>query len=180
MAKLRNHGQVLEHRFVLTKGDIFADSLELVNAKNSGSTIIMPHVCNNIGVFGSGFSGEIDKRFPEVGINFNLGGKIKLANTQFITVRENPLTKHKLIIANMVAQNGVISPKNRRPLHYPSLIKCMTTISDLCRSMLATEKKIKIYAPKFGSGLAGGNWNFIADLIDDIWFEYEVMVFTKQ
>ena len=180
MAKLRNYGSFADHKFVLTKGDIFAASLELINSKNNSATVIMPHVCNNMGVFGAGFSGEIQKRFPEVAINFNIGGKIKLGNTQFITVAENSLNKNKLIIANMVAQNGTIGPKNRRPLHYPSLMRCMSNVLDLANSMKKTEKGIKIFSPKFGSGLAGGNWNFIADLIDDIWFTHDVMVFTKQ
>jgi hypothetical protein len=29
-------------------------------------------------------------------------------------------------------------------------------------------KDSDIYAPKFGSGLAGGNWEFIEELIDEI------------
>jgi hypothetical protein len=180
MSKLRNYGSLSDHKFSLTKGDIFATSLDLVNSKNNGYTVIIPHVCNNIGVFGAGFSGEIERKFPEVAINFNIGGKIKLGNTQFITVAENHLNKNKLIIANMVAQNGTIGPKNRRPLHYPSLIRCMFNVLDLVNSMNKTEKGVKIFSPKFGSGLAGGNWNFIADLIDDIWSTHDVMVFTKQ
>jgi hypothetical protein len=177
MARLSNY--VPEHKFSLTSGDLFASSLDLVNSKNNGSTVIIPHVCNNIGVFGAGFSGEINRRYPEVGINFNLGGKIKLGNTQFITVAENFTTKNKLIIANMVAQNSTISPKNRRPLNYLSLMKCMVSVGDLVYSMNRTDKRTRIHAPKFGSGLAGGNWNFIADLINDIWLDHEVMVFTK-
>jgi hypothetical protein len=180
MSKLRNHSSFSEHKFALIKGDIFSTSLDLVNSKSSGSTVIIPHVCNNIGGFGAGFSGDIEKKFPEVAINFSLGGKIKLGNTQFITVVENIITKHRLIIANMVAQNGTISSKNRRPLHYPSLVKCMVSVADLAQSLTQTDKKIKICAPKFGSGLAGGNWNFIADLIDDIWSNHSVMVFNKQ
>lgn len=179
MNKLRHHGSFAEHRFAIIKGDIFAASLDLVNSKGIGSTVIIPHVCNNVGVFGAGFSGELDRRFPEVAINFNIGGKIKLGNTQFITVTENPVSKNKLIIANMVAQNGTISQKNKRPLHYPSLVKCMTTVGDLAQSFVKSDKKVKINAPKFGSGLAGGNWNFISDIIDDIWSDYNITVFTK-
>lgn len=179
MAKVKHYNPVIDHKFSITKSDIFDISKNLVNTKTNGCTIIIPHVCNNIGAFGSGFSGEIDKHFPEVSINFGLGGKIKLGNTQFITVIDNCNTKNKLIVANMVAQNGVISNKNRRPLHYPSLVNCMISVADLARSITKADKKIKIYAPKFGSGLAGGNWNFIADLIDDIWYEHDVMVFTK-
>jgi hypothetical protein len=36
---------------------------------------------------------------------------------------------------------------------------------------------VQIHAPKFGCGLAGGNWNFIQDLITDIWKNIQVFVY---
>ena len=41
---------------------------------------------------------------------------------------------------------------------------------------LNKSENIEIHCPKFGSGLAGGNWNFISDLIDDVWGRYNVTV----
>ena len=38
--------------------------------------------------------------------------------------------------------------------------------------------KIEIHCPKFGSGLAGGNWHFIENLIEDIWTAYFVTVYN--
>lgn len=180
MAKLRSRTHSFhDHRFILSKDDIFSVSLNLIKDRNNGCTVIMPHVCNNIGAFGAGFSGEIERRFPEVALNFSIGGKIKIGNTQFVTVVENNNTKNKLIVANMVAQNEVVSQKNPRPLHYPSLVKCMYAVKELADAIQQTEKTVRIHAPKFGSGLAGGNWNFIADLIDDIWSTHTVSIHIK-
>jgi hypothetical protein len=39
-------------------------------------------------------------------------------------------------------------------------------------------EKVEIHCPKFGSGLAGGNWAFIEDLIEDIWGKYSVTVYN--
>jgi hypothetical protein len=39
--------------------------------------------------------------------------------------------------------------------------------------------RVEIHSPKFGSGLAGGNWNFIEELIKDIWYDCEVFVYSK-
>jgi hypothetical protein len=39
--------------------------------------------------------------------------------------------------------------------------------------------KYEIHAPKFGSGLAGGNWNFIENLIEDIWIDIPVYIYVK-
>jgi hypothetical protein len=43
---------------------------------------------------------------------------------------------------------------------------------------LKNNENIEIHAPKFGSGLAGGNWNFISDLIEDIWGKYNVFIYN--
>ena len=39
-------------------------------------------------------------------------------------------------------------------------------------------KKVEINSPKFGSGLAGGNWYFINDLIEDIWGDFNVYIYN--
>lgn len=44
----------------------------------------------------------------------------------------------------------------------------------------SSEQKVGIHCPKFGSGLAGGNWLFIEDLISDIWKNIPVFVYTYQ
>jgi hypothetical protein len=40
--------------------------------------------------------------------------------------------------------------------------------------------KVQIHAPKFGSGLAGGNWAFIQELIKDIWNNYSVFIYHNK
>ena len=39
------------------------------------------------------------------------------------------------------------------------------------------DHNVQIHAPKFGSGLAGGNWNFISCLIEDIWDGIPVFIY---
>lgn len=165
--------------------DIFAISKERVCSKNTGSTVIIPHVCNNIDLFGAGFAKQIADRFPTVKADYHMLGKTFLKNnlgyTQFIKVYEEPHYRHKLIFANMIAQNGVISPNNRRPLNYLALAKCMVGISKYINEQTDFPNKgenVEIHSPKFGSGLAGGNWSFISDLIDDIWGAYPVYVYS--
>jgi hypothetical protein len=180
MNKTCNHKSIAQHKYALIKGNIFDIALTAVNNNNqSGATIIIPNICNNIGIFKSSLSDELERVFPEVSANFSLAGKLKLGYTQNVTVHQNNLTKNRLIISNIVCENGRPSLKNRRPLHYPSLIKCMYQINDLCDTILASDKKVKIYFTKFGTGLSGGNWNFISDIIDDMWSSYNVNLFIK-
>jgi hypothetical protein len=78
----------------------------------------------------------------------------------------------------MIAQNGVISRNNSRPLNYEALVKCMSNVRDTINSL--DKEKIEIHCPKFGSGLAGGNWVFIEQLIEDMWSNYTVCVYINK
>jgi hypothetical protein len=161
-------------------GDLF-DSIEnYVNGGNSGYSIIVPHVCNNINLFGAGFAAAISEKYPIVKENFHLlGNKASLGQTQFITVYKDKKFGHELIFANMIAQNGVVAQNNKRPLNYAALCKCMISVASYIKQRNDNESKVQIHAPKFGSGLAGGNWLFIQELITDIWKDFSVVVYTN-
>ena len=165
--------------------NIFEAVTKRAVAKNQGSTIILPHVCNNIDLFGAGFAAEIAKHYPEVKSNYHLLGKnflkSNLGHAQFIDVFVDKQYGHKITIVNMIAQNGIKSSSNNRPLNYAALCKSMITISrhiQMNTGFLSKNERVEIHAPKFGSGLAGGNWNFISDLIHDIWNKYPVFIYN--
>lgn len=164
-------------------GDIFNYINFYISAANNGSSIIIPHVCNNINVFGAGFASAVASHYPEVKENYHLLGnnflKDNLGHTQFIEVVKDKTYGHRLIFANMIAQNGIISKNNPRPLNYLALAKSMLNISKYIKSNFSdNENGIQIHAPKFGCGLAGGNWNFILNLIEDIWTNYNITIYT--
>lgn len=157
--------------------DIFDVAIDRISQGFSGSTVIIPHICNNIGSFGGGFTGAIEKRFPIVGKNFSLLGKnSKLGYVQYVSVAKKDPYSHELIFANMIAQNGVIGPRNKRPINYEALVRSMVDVRNYIKN--SSKEKIEIHCPKFGSGLAGGNWSFIENLIEDIWSNTEVFIYT--
>lgn len=165
--------------FITLDSNIFDISEERVSSGNLGSTVIIPHVCNNINLFGAGFAAAVASRYPEVKENFHmLGNKAKLGNVQFVTIKNNKQHRRNLIFANMIAQNRVIDKNNPRPLNYASLVNCMTTVRDFAKNLLDTEHdKVEIHCPRFGCGLAGGNWNFISELIKDIWSDFDIFIY---
>jgi hypothetical protein len=142
--------------------------------------VIVPHICNNKNAFGGGFTGYIDRHYPVVKQNFHLlGNRSRLGTVQYISVAKENLYKREIIFANMIAQNGTISTNNSRPLNYQSLVLCMTDIYNFIVSFKKEKDDvIEIHAPKFGSGLAGGNWKFIEHLIEDIWTNIPVFIYT--
>lgn len=139
--------------------------------------IIIPHVCNNKSIFGGGFTSGIVKHYPVVQQNYQLlGKKCVLGYTQFVEVKHNRDTNKKIIFANMIAQNNTISKTNPKPLSYYSLCLCMKNVESYINNNLDASET-QIHAPKFGSGLAGGNWNLISELIDDIWSNFSVFIY---
>jgi len=96
--------------------------------------------------------------------NANGSSNFKLGETQIVNVKyDSPI----ILVANMVAQTlgGV------RPLHYNHLACCMDTVA-----RVAVEVGAKIVSPMFGSMLAGGNWLFIEQLIEDCWLRKNIPV----
>jgi hypothetical protein len=168
-----------------TNRDIFESVRTRIMTDQTGSSVIIPHVCNNINLFGAGFADALADKYPETKENYHLLGNSFLRNNlgyvQFIEVAKNQKYGHKLIIANMIAQNGVKKTNNPRPLNYVALGKCMLSVSVYARALKASGKEnhssCEIHAPKFGSGLAGGNWNFISDMIDDAWKDFNVFIY---
>lgn len=167
---------------VYAKGNIFDIVNQRINDSIRGSSVIIPHVCNNVNAYGAGFALDIANNFPSAKINFHLlANEAKLGKSQFIVVKENNKTKHKIIIANMISQNGLINSKNTRPLNYSALVTCMNNTKIYAKNLLKDDMvdQIEIHAPKFGSGLAGGDWRFISDLITDIWNDIPVFIYSK-
>lgn len=126
---------------------------------------IIPHVCNNAGAMSAGFVVPLCRRYPVVKIEYT-SSKLDLGDTQFINVEPD------VYVANMIAQTLYDRP---RPLRYDALVYCMEDVA------LDVEfNNLKILAPKFGSELAGGNWEFIECLIEDIWEGLDVTIVEYQ
>jgi hypothetical protein len=166
--------------FATLKGDVIEYSVKRLYESTDNTIIFVPHVCNNMGSFGAGFAKHIGEKFPIVKENFLMLTKIdcKLGKVQFVKALENAKHKQKLVIANMISQNGFISRSNPRPINYASLVYCMTEIKHVCDKLISEDVNVEIHCPKFGSGLAGGNWNFITNLIEDIWNTMPVYIYN--
>jgi hypothetical protein len=177
-------GKLINNKYsfkVVRNKQLFDIIEDRISCPQHGSTVIVPHVCNNINAFGAGFAGQTAVSYPVVKANFHmLGQSAKLGYVQFVKAKSDPQHKHSIIFANMIAQNKIIGPDNPRPLNYGALALAMHNIKTYIRSAEkdTESNRIEIHAPKFGSGLAGGNWNFIAELINDIWSDIPVFIYT--
>ena len=151
------------------KGDLF-------NMLPDHHGVVIPHVCNNMGGWGRGFVVALSKRWPDglspehnyrhwyasrgvKAASHAANGTIpfELGQVQFCKTTDTNIT-----VANMIAQNGTVSDHNLKPIRYAALVSCMQQVSDHCHCQ-------EIHAPKFGSALAGGNWELIEELIEELW-----------
>lgn len=160
--------------------DILDSCKSRINSNHNGCTTIVPHVCNNINVFGAGFAAYLSNRYPIIKENFHmLGNKAKLGQVQYVAIEKDKIYGHELIVANMIAQNKTINYNNTRPLNYEYLVKCMIDVRNFIHYYQDKyQTKVEIHCPKFGSGLAGGNWLFINELIKDIWKSIPIIVYN--
>lgn len=180
---MKTINKIIPNNISYINGDLFNYIEQVVRAGNNGSSIIVPHVCNNINVFGAGFAKQVADKYPIVKENYHLLGlnflKNNFGHTQFIEVYKDKTHEHSLIFANMIAQNGVIGHKNTRPLNYIALCKSMTLISKYIQDKFSKDEGIQIHCPKFGCGLAGGNWGIVEQLIIDAWYKFPVFIYQK-
>lgn len=144
---------------------------------------IIPHCCNDIGVMGAGVAlalkkkwGAVEYYYQRMAQSYPNGhkdclGKVSLANPDTET--------YNVIVANMIAQRGVVSADNPKPIKYAALVKCMEELVDLLGVIDLKDKKPVLHCPKFGSDLAGGKWEFIEELIKEIWVDagYNVIIY---
>jgi len=118
------------------------------------------HVCNNIGGWGSGFVVAVSKRWklPEqiYRNRFAMEG-LFLGDTEFIRVT------HDVTIGNMVGQQGIGWVNKVPPIRYGAIEMCLKRVL-----VYATNNNCSVHAPRFGAGLAGGDWSKIEYFINTI------------
>lgn len=159
--------------------------------------IFIPHIVNNIGVWGAGFVNAITARWGEGprrayeywfnnprtniipkendDINFEAlkihyaGSKsgFLLGSVQYVHL------PNKIRICNMVGQHQVrgMDQTGRPPIRYAALTEAMKDIELVINGMPKELIECEIHCPKFGSELAGGNWECIEQLILEIWVD---------
>lgn len=115
------------------------------------------HICNDIGAWGSGFVVALSNRWPQPGAMYRKWYSdtpdFGLGQVQFVTVEDD------ITVVNMIAQRGVRKQDGTAPIRYSALEECLAEVY----STLTDEDTI--HGPRFGAGLAGGDWSRIEKII---------------
>lgn len=141
---------------------------------------IIAHVVNNCPVAGAGFVIPLMKQYPSWKSDYiyhsniiknKYGNKEILGHVHFYYPKEK-IEYNNVVIANMYGQDGVgYDEKGNPPIRYLALANAMNRVANE-----ALDIEADIIAPKFGSGLAGGNLEFIKLLIKEIWVNQNINV----
>ena len=140
---------------IYTKEDIFSYKYPYIIA----------HVCNNVGAWGSGFTAAIDKKYPEVKLFYKEFKNKDLGSCQAVGIKN-------ILFYNMIAMNGIRSKKNIMPLRYEALDRCL-------RHVKLFSDNFPVHMPKIGSGLAGGDWDKIEEMLNKVFANKEVFVHLR-
>ena len=120
------------------------------------------HICNSVGKWGAGFVMALSNRWKEPENEYRKwyhdgtypgSGEFKLGNIQQVLI---PNTK--LSVCNMIAQFNIKSSSNPSPIRYDALRSCLIKVDEKIPN-------IDLHAPRFGCGLAGGNWDKIQTIV---------------
>ncbi len=127
---------------------------------------IIVHGCNAQGVMGSGVAAAVREQYPGAYEAYRaLYEKAKQAGLKdlplgriaWFRVSESP----KLAIANAITQRFYGRDSSVRYVSYEAIEEAFGRIAKVAR-----EHDLQVHYPLIGAGLANGDWNTIADIID--------------
>lgn len=126
-----------------------------------GNKLII-HVCNNIGAWGAGFVIALSKRWTQPEHMYRQWAKsyapntLPLGDVQFVQVEKN------IVVGNMIGQVSVGHMNGVPPIRYNAIEKALKEVAEFTKP-----RNYSVHAPKFGAGLAGGDWNQIEQIINE-------------
>ena len=138
---------------------------DATNPSGEGLKIIC-HVCNDVGGWGRGFVLALSKKWKDPENSYRKWSRksasmcvstddmFRLGNIQFVPVEED------LMVANMIGQHDIRWKNGEPPVRYDAIEKCLIKVAQY-----AKENNASVVCPRFGAGLAGGDWSTIEDII---------------
>lgn len=119
---------------------------------------IIVHVCNDIGAWGAGFVLAISKKWSYPEQFYRARQHYILGHADVLQVEED------IYVANMIAQHNVRpDSKGVPPIRYGAVRSALAQVNDIAYKMGAT-----LHMPRIGCGLAGGKWEEIEAIVQDV------------
>lgn len=127
---------------------------------------------NCMGIIGSGLAKQIRNKYPEIFqyySNFVINnGKLKcLGECQMVLV-DNKKNKY---VANLFGQYNY--GRDKQPTDYDALSSALIKLKNYCK-----EFNLSISIPyQLGCGLAGGDWDIVYGIIEEVFNDYDATIY---
>lgn len=126
---------------------------------------VIAHICNDAGLWGSGFVLAVSKRWPEPEAEYRALTKYTLGSIKVVDVAED------LAVCNMIGQHNVRSEGYLKPIRYSSVRLALIKLN---RYLLASNSTLHI--PRIGCDRAGGSWKVMESILKDC-IEVDITVY---
>jgi O-acetyl-ADP-ribose deacetylase (regulator of RNase III) len=132
-----------------------------LDTRGTGTRIIAQIVNDKTPNWGAGFARAVRNKYPSVQSNFR---EWATENTDNLSLGKMHLStvSDDFYVANMIAQHGYGESAKPR-IRYAALRSCLGQLKEIAKTKAAS-----IHMPRIGTGFAGGNWNYISELIDEM------------
>lgn len=157
---------------------------DLITAAKNGEVGIVAHCCNCFNAMNSGIARALAQAFPEVyeADQATVKGDINKTGTFTKTYNVGGLPGNITpTVYNLYGQYNY--GRSGLYLRYPSLgcaLASMATEVRSCNKILEYqgEPPEKVGMPKIGCGLAGGDWEIVSRMIEQIFEDIDVTIYT--
>ncbi len=126
--------------------------------RGTGKKILLQLVNDKAITWGAGFARSLRQKWPSAQREFSqwaMSGRreLKLGAVHVAAVRDD------LLLVSLVAQKGY-GETDRPRIRYSALEQCLASVADL-----AKRESLSVHMPRIGTGLAGGSWAVVEEII---------------
>ncbi len=136
---------------------LFGDATQ---PRGGGYRMILQVVNDRTSTWGAGFARAVARKWPDAQADFQKWWMQSGQNRELGKVHAFEVQKG-LAVVSMVAQHGYGPSKDAR-IRYEALTTCLSEVGSL-----ALERQATVHTPRIGTGLAGGKWDVVEELIDN-------------
>lgn len=140
---------------------------------------VIIHVCNDIGKWGAGFTKALSNKWKSPGEYYkrqfkHAKVKPKLGDVQWQFPDIN------LAVVNMIAMKGVNHfGRTDAPIRYDALEMCLEKAKEGAVAS-ADGELLTFHMPRIGAGLAGGDWQKIEPIIEEVFWDFDAYIYDLE
>lgn len=144
---------------------------------------IMVHGCNSQGVMGSGVAKYVREYYPEAYTDYRHVYEdrgLRTGESIYVHTMNKFHPYHELVIVNAITQNN-FGRTGEVFVDYDAIKQVFEDLNELTQDMTEHVSGLpKVAMPRIGAGLGGGDWDIIAQIIEDVSMNYIPIVYIPE